>query len=223
MQQSKISFPAPAWLHLSPVVLLFFFCLSVVQSGCTSFNGSRLENILGANTNLIEFSYGIADRLTESAFPPLVPRHPDMPVLVTTLVDNNDLQRTTRFGRILQEHIASRFVQLGYTVKEIKMAKTVRIEPKSGETVLSRDLAQLSDQQQAQAILAGTFSRGNRTLYISARLINPANDNILASDDFQLYMDDDILALFGVQRGTDSDQPVEEPRQPVLNSILYLF
>lgn len=204
--------------HSLMLFLLFYQCFW--QSGCTTFNGSRLENILGANTNLIEFSYGIADKLTEKAFPPLLPRHPEMPVMVTTFVDNNDLQRTSRFGRILQEHVGSRFVQLGYTVREIKLAKTLQIEPKSGETMLSRNLAQLSDRQQAQAILVGTVSRTNRTLYISARLINPINNNILASDDFQLYMDDDILALYGLQRGFGSDQPVEEPRQPFLNSFL---
>jgi TolB-like protein len=192
----------------------------LLQSGCSSFNGTRLENILGGKTNLIHFSYTIADHLTERALPPLVPHHPNMPILVTTFVDNNDLQQTSRFGRILQEHIASRFVQLGYTVREIKLSNTLHIEPRSGETILSRDLTQLSDGQQAQTILVGTISRTNRILYISARLINPVNSNILATDDHQLVMDDDTLAMFGLQRQSAGDNPIEEPDQPFLNSIL---
>lgn len=189
--------------------------------GCTTFNCTRLENLLGGNTDLIQFSYGIAEHLTQRAYPPLVPRHPDMPILVTTFVDNNDLQQTSRLGRSLQEHVASGLVQLGYTVRELKVAKTLRIEPKSGETILSRDLSQLHDDgQQVQAILVGTISRTNRILYISARLINPVNNNIIASDDYRLCMDDDVLAMFGLQRQPDSDQPIEEPPQPFLNSIL---
>lgn len=194
--------------------ILFFY------SGCTSFNCTRLESLLGANTDLIRFSYSIADHLAERAMPPLVPRQSNMPVLVTTFVDNNDLQQTSHFGRILQEHIASRLVQLGYTVREIKLAGTLHIEPKSGETILTRDLPLLNAEQQAQAILVGTISRTDRILYISARLINPVNSNILATDDYRLCMDDNILAMFGLQRQDDIDKPVAEPKQPFLNSIL---
>jgi TolB-like protein len=205
------------WRIVTLVTLAF---LLVLQSGCTSFNCTQLETILGNKTNLIQFSYTIADHLTERAGPLLVPGHPNMPVLVTTFVDNNDLQQTSDFGRVVQEHVASRLVQLGYTVREMKLAGTLHIEPQSGETILSRDLTQLSAGQQAQAILVGTISRSNRILYISARLINPVNNNILATDDYQLCMDDDILAMFNLQRQPGGDRPIEEPQQPFLNSIL---
>ncbi len=168
---------------------------------------------------MIRFSYNIADHLAQRAMPPLIPRQPNMPVLVTTFVDNNDLEQTSQFGRVLQEHIASRLVQLGYTVREMKLANTLRIEPKSGETILTRDLSQLSSGQQAQAILVGTISRTDRILYISARLINPLNNNILATDDYRLCMDNNIQAMFGLQRQNDIDTPIAEPRQPFLNSI----
>lgn len=202
---------------LSIVVLAV---LLLFHSGCTSFNCTRLESILGTNTNLIQFSYTIADHLAERAVPPLVPRHPGMPIVVTTFVDNNNLEKTSNFGRTLQEQVASRFVQLGYTVREIKLADTLRIDPKSGETMLSRDLAKLSDEHQGQAILVGTISMANQMLYISARLINPVNNNILATDDYQLCMDDDILAMFGLQHQNSSEQPIAEPQPPMLNSIL---
>lgn len=193
-------------------MLLFF-------SSCASLNCTRLETLFGGDTDLIRFSYNIADHLAQRAMPPLIPRQPNMPVLVTTFVDNNDLEQTSQFGRVLQEHIASRLVQLGYTVREMKLANTLRIEPKSGETILTRDLSQLSAGQQAQAILVGTISRTDRILYISARLINPLNNNILATDDYRLCMDDNIQAMFGLQRQDDIDKPIAEPKQPFLNSI----
>jgi TolB-like protein len=202
---------------VTTTVLIFMaFC----NSGCSSFNSTPLESILGANTNLINFSYNIAENLAKRAIPPLIPRHPDMPILVTTFVDNNDLEKTSHFGRVLQEHIASRLVQLGYTVREMKLSNTLKIEPRNGETILSRDLAQLNPDQEAQAILAGTISKTNKILYISARLINPINNNILATDDYQLYMDGDILSMFGLRHQNNNEKAITEPQRPLLNSIL---
>jgi TolB-like protein len=196
------------WLVLLYSLFLFF------SAGCSSFNDTRLAPVLGNDTDLIRFSYIIADKLVDRSMPPLMPRHPDMPILVTTFVDNNDLTQASRFGRLLQEHIASRIVQLGYTVREIKLMHTINIEPNTGETVLSRDLAKISGELQPQAILAGTIARSDRSLYISARLIAPVNGNILATFDHQIYMDDNLLALYGLRRQDSLDIPIAEPKQP---------
>ena len=208
----------PRWFHPFPARTLFSLLATALflltHAGCSTMNGTPLESILGNSTNLVDFSYKIADNLVERALPPLVPNHPDMPVLVTTFVDNNDLRKTSKFGRILQEHITSRLVQLGYTVREIKMASTINIEPKSGETVLSRDLARIGGDHQAQAILVGTISRSEKILYISSRLINPTNNIILATDDYRLHMDDNILAMFGLQRMDNLDNSIQEPSRP---------
>jgi len=201
------------------LIFIYVFFTSLITS-CSAFNCTPLESLIGGETNLIKFSYKIADGLIDRSIPPLVPNHPDMPILVTTFVDNNNLTQTSQFGRILQEHIASRLVQLGYTVKEIKIADTMTIESKSGETILSRDLSRLSGNQQAQAILVGTLSRTQRTMYISTRLINPANTNIISSEDYKLCMDDNILETLGLRRQGDTDTSIEEPSQPFLNSIL---
>lgn len=200
--------------------ILLAVILGFISSSCSCFNCTPLEGYLGGKKDLISFSYEIADELIDTAYPPLIPRHPEMAVLISTFVDNNDLEKTSRFGRILQEHIASRFVQEGYTVREIKLSGSLSIDKKSGETILSRDLSQLTTEYKVQAILVGTFSRVNRTLYVSARLINPSNKNIISTDDFQLCMDDDLLAIFGLQKQSDIDTPIEDPGRPFLNSVL---
>lgn len=199
-------------------LLITFTVVSFCVSGCSRFNGTRAENILGKETDLIAFSYRAAEELAATVFPPLIPQHPDMPLLITTFVDNNNLGKTSQFGRILQEHMSSRFVQMGYTVREIKLANTLHIEELSGETILSRDLKKLSGSQKAQAILVGTISYANRTMYISTRLINPNSSTIIASTDYRLCMDDHILAMFGLQR-TEESEMIAAPRKPFLNSI----
>ena len=200
---------------------LLFSMFLLLATSCSTFNGTRFENVLGKDTDLITLSYEIADKLIESSMPPLIPGHPDLPVLVATFVDNNDLTKTSRFGRLLQEHITSRIVQAGYTVREIKLTRTINIDPKSGETVLSRDISKISGELQAQAILAGTISRSDRMLYITARLITPEHGNIVSAYDHQLYMDDNLLAMFGLRQHDNIDTPIAEPKQSRLNSILW--
>ncbi len=120
------------------LILIVFFV--IIIPGCSYFNGTRFENILGKDTDLISMASKIADDLEKRAYPPLIARHPDQPILTTTFVNNNDLDQTSHFSRVLQEHMASRFVKRGYTVREIKLRDKLHIEPKSGETMLSRDL-----------------------------------------------------------------------------------
>ncbi|MCP3888233.1 MAG: hypothetical protein GY702_05090 [Desulfobulbaceae bacterium] len=200
-------------------VLPLLISLALITGGCAEFNCTRLENILGGSTNLVEFSYQIAESLITRAQPALIPFHPDMPVVVTTIVDNNNLVKTTKFGRLLQEHISSRFAQMGYTVREIKLGNSLYIEPRSGETILTRDLTLLEGGNDAQAILVGTFSRSNRMLYISTRLVNPVNNNIIASDDYRLCMDNDIASLLGFQVQNGGPDMIDDPGQPILNKL----
>jgi len=212
--------PSPS-RTISSIPVFFLVAISALffNAGCSSFNCTRLENLLGSDTDLIKFSYTIADNLAAQALPPLIPRQPDMPILITTLVSSDDLTQTSRFGRTVQEHISSRFSQLGFAVKEIKLTNTLQIYPRSGETMLSRDLSLLTGSQEAQAIFTGTLSHTNSTLYISTRLIDPLNHNITASSDYKLCMDDTILAMFGLQRNNSGEDLIDEPSQPLLNSL----
>jgi hypothetical protein len=203
------------FLKCSPLLIILFSL-----SSCSSFNCTRFENYLGNETDLISFAYTIAEDLTDNAFPPLIPQHADMPILVTTLVDNNDLDSTSKFGRIVQEHINSRLVQIGYSVKELKLTGNLLIEEGSGESILSRNLRKLKGTAHVQAVMVGTYSYTNRTMYVSTRLINPVSQTIISSQDYQLCMDDTMLAMFGLQRARKGDT-IEEPKQPFLNSILY--
>ena len=198
-------------------ILILIFLLS----GCSSFNCTRLENLLGGDVNLITLAEKITDNLVEDALPPLIPRHPDLPILTSTFVCNDNLEETSRFGRLLQEYIGARLVQLGYTVREIKLRDTMQINPGSGEKMLSRDLSQITADQPAQATLVGTYSLNNRTLYISTRLVNPVNKNILSAHSYRLCMDDNLLAMFGLQREMEDKETIEAPSKSILNKIFY--
>lgn len=203
--------------HLTLIVAALLFSLS----GCSYFNETRLENSLGKDVDLIDYSYDIADDLIKSAFPPLVPRQQSMAILTTTFVDNNDLDATSHFGRLLQDNIGSGFAQRGFSVNEIRMREELLIEERSGETMLTRDLNLLAKNQRAQAILVGTISQAQRTMYISARLINPTNNSVISSKNYRLYMDRNVLAMFNLQRGGNNSSGIKRPSEPLMNSVLY--
>ena len=186
---------------------LFVFVVFAVAA-CARFNGTSMEDLLGQETDVVKLAYTAADTLAENAMPPLSPRDPDMPILTTTFVDNNDLKKTNQFGRAVQEHMTSRFVQLGYQVREIKLADSLDINPRQGETILSRDLRRLSPNVKAQAILVGTFSRAGHTLYVSTRLIDPADGSIMASTDYRLRIDATLESM------------IAEPAPPVASQLV---
>lgn len=202
----------------SLMIIVFFIFLQ----SCAYFNGTPFEGYLGAEKNLVDMAYDIAEDLDENAFPPLTPRHPDLPILATTFVNNNNLDQTSHFGRVLQEHMTSRFVQLGYTAREVKLRGQMAIDPQSGEKMLSRNLLEINPEQTAQAISVGTYSYINRTMYISARLIDPHSSNIISSVDYKLIMDENVLAMFGIALQSEDDMDlVEEPRQSFVTRVLY--
>ena len=211
----------PAAISLRLIVTII---LPLLLTGCSSFNCTRLEQQLGAEQNLITLAARITDNLTQDAFPPLMPRQPDLPILTTTFVNNDNLKETSRFGRILQEHITSHLVQLNYTAKEIKLRQTLLMQEKSGETMLSRNIQDLETKQSlgAQAILVGTYSYTDRVMYISTRLINPKDRIIISSYDYRLCMDDNVLAMFGLKRQpASSGDDVDQPRKSLIDSLFY--
>ena len=194
----------------------------LMLSGCATFNNTKLEGLLGTNENLIDLAYTIAEDLERQAYPPLTQRNQDLPILITTFANNHNLTETSQFSRILQEHLTSRFVQMGYAVREIKLQKKLHIQPGVGEKMLSRQLEDIQPNQSAQALTVGTYALTNSNVYISARLINPENGNIVSSVDYSIPMNTEMIAMFGIHHTANIPvDPVEEPRASFMTRLLY--
>ncbi len=209
-----------AAMQTRPLPFLIILLLSVLLlPGCSNLNCTRLESLLGGHVNLVRLGADIGDRLIDEAVPPLVPRQVNRPVLVTTLVENTKLGKSSDFGRTLQNHIASRFVRRGYTVREIKLRSDLLILQGEGEFMLSRDLEQLADRQRAQAVVVGTYSLADRVMYLNVRLVRPGDRTILATWDKRLCLDERTLRMLGLQFQEDTD--IKPPAESVLDRILY--
>lgn len=204
----------------------FFVCLLlalVLLAGCSDFNGTRLEPVLGGDINLVEMGDKVAQTLITQPLPPLIPHQSDQPILVTTLVNNDKLNDASTFGRSFQNNIAAGFVKRGYAVKEIKLRQNLLVELHRGEFMLTRNLAEMAPMQRAQAVVVGTYTLTNRVLYLSVRLVSPSSQSIRAVYEDKVYLDDNTLQLFGFRfaDGTDSDAVIMPPKPSMLDSILY--
>ncbi len=209
----------------SKKTVFLLFLLLLIATGCGRKVGcSYLANVhfLGSVEDLNLFGQKMADDIINQAQPMLVQRNPNLPIFITTFVDDNNLEQTNAFGRILQKSVSDRFIQHDYPVRETMMGNTIFIEPRQGETVLTRDLSRLALVQHSQAVIVGTWSRVGRTLYISIRAVNPLNNFIISAQSYRLCMDDDIMELFHLRtKKKRIDDEIPEPSQPRLNSIFF--
>jgi TolB-like protein len=201
--------------------LLFatLYAILILITGCSEFNGTRLEPVLGGDIDLVALGDKVAETLTAQTS--LVPHHPDQPILVTTLVNNDKLNDTSSFGRSFQNNIAAGLVKRGFTVKEIKLRRDLLVELHKGEFMLTRNLPEMAATQRAQAVVVGTYTLVNRVMYLSVRLVSPANQSILAVYEDKLYLDDNTLRLLGFKFADGTEEVIQPPKPSVLDSILY--
>ncbi len=203
--------------------LFFTFILGISLSGCAEFNCTPLERFLGGDVNMVRLANVITDNLVKNAMPPLIPRLPEQAILTSTFVDLNDLDETSRFGRLIQEQIGARLVQHDFTVKELHLRNTMSIRPGKGEKMLSRYLDEINPDYPAQAVVVGTYFLNNRILYITAKLVNPTSRNILAAENYRLCMDSNLLEIFGlkIKQSNYHNNGITPPRDSLIDKIFF--
>lgn len=159
--------------------------------GCSSFYyGDKAGGAPWFPTNLIEANHRAADALLANA--PLDAQHP---ILVATLVNVDRLTESSRLGRIFSEQIAGRMVQRGLRVVELKLRDSVSLQRDQGELLLSREVRDVGQSHDAQAVLVGTYAASATALYISLKLVTPAGNAVVAAHDYAVPMEDNVRVL----------------------------
>jgi TolB-like protein len=164
-------------------------CMALlVLSGCAR----KAPRVAMGDTNLVHLGYSITDTLISNLN---VPLDPDKPVLVACFVDVNNVERSSSFGRMLPEHMVSRFAQQGYSVVEMKLRDSVYVREKAGEFLLSRKVRAISKSHNAQAVVVGTYLCAPPALYISARVVDGKDAKIISSCDFTLPLSESMKGI----------------------------
>lgn len=119
----------------------------------------------------------------------------DAPILVATVVNINDLRRSTPLGRTLSEQYASALVQRGLNVKELKLRGDVFVQEGTGELLLSREIKDIARSHAATMVLVGTYSAAANLTYINIKLVRTEDGRIIRAHDYALPNDRDVMRL----------------------------
>ena len=135
----------------------------------------------------------------------------DEKLIMTTIVNLDDLRQTSKFGRALSEAMATRLFQHGYGVVELRKLGSVRVKNNGGELVLSRESALLAKQHTAGAIVAGTYSMTPKSVIINIKLLDTTSQEVLSVAGMELRRSHNINYLLADQVGmVDSQLSGEE-------------
>lgn len=143
-----------------------------------------------ARSNLIEVNERAADALLQT-----VPLDASKPVLVATLVQVDRLSESSRLGRMFSEQIAARLVQRGLRVTEVKLRDSLLLARDQGELLLSREVREVSQAQDAQAVVVGTYAVSSTVVYINLKLVNPVGNTVVAAHNYAVPMDENVRVL----------------------------
>lgn len=137
--------------------------------------------------NIIPFSYQIADGLETNLKQPISNQEL---IIVASFVKIDNLNESSTFGLLIAEQIASRLIQKGYKIKELRLRQgSILVQEGKGEFLLSRDLQHISKNYNAAAVVVGTFAETLGRIYVSARIVRPSDGIIISSYDVGIKLD----------------------------------
>lgn len=116
------------------------------------------------------------------------------PVLVSTIVNVNDLQTASPITRMLTEQIGGSLNRHGFDVKEIKLRKNLLVE-RGGEYLLSRDVKEIAADQDAGAVMTGTYAMNENILVVNVRLLDAETASVIASASRQIGLSEEMRGL----------------------------
>ena len=169
--------------------------LSLSLCGCANFNQARngdwhgpLEAQQPANFLIVE-NYNASDALIAKAKAAL---DPDKPIIMATIVNIDDLERSSTLGRFVTENISARFTQANFKMIELKFQNAVYMKRNEGELMLTRQIRDLAQTHNAQAVIVGTYSKASSSVFINLKIVRPESNIVIAAHDYALGIDRNV-------------------------------
>lgn len=157
-------------------------------SACCSLRYQGSLSPVAQAEYLVCISYEAIDELLEQH-----PNPEDLDrVLVSTVVDINDVGRTTMFGRVISECLSSRLTQLDKDVIHATVRSDQMLVRQDGQFLLSREARNLAMDYNARTALVSTYAVTEHTVILSLKLVSTVEDSILAGVDFVLCRDETV-------------------------------
>lgn len=166
---------------------------AVFAAACADYTRGAEKPLERAHdADVIANSYQATERLLQHSQQVLDKKKP---ILVASLVSLANLQKSSNLGRIIGEQISSRLTQLGYETREMKFRGSILVRKGGGEFILSRELRNISLQQDAQAVITGVYAVARDVVYITLRIVRAEDSVVIASIDYTLPMGPNTASL----------------------------
>lgn len=171
--------------------------------GCSGFNffSSGVEKITPSKqtakkqsssmlvpfNDLLEANYIAADRLAVDF--KRKKRISTNHMLAASFVNINNLNESSPLGRVISEQIASRLVQHRFKILEMKLRQnSIYIKEGKGEFLLSREIKEISASHDSDYVIVGTYAVAEKGVYVSARIVNTADNVIISAYNYQIAL-----------------------------------
>jgi len=172
---------------LKKITIIIPVLLITILSGCGIFGYHDVKD-----EDLVEVSYDSVDELREK-LTRTIPQN--SLILVSTLLNVDDLYKTSSFGRIVSNQIASAFHNSGYRIIGMEMPIDLFAMEKGGTLKLSDETKEMLKPYNATVIVGGVYAPGKKNAYVSLRIIDLYTKNIISSIDFSVPMGPDARKL----------------------------
>jgi hypothetical protein len=167
--------------------------ISTIMLSATLLSGCGVNRYFEVrDADLIEVSNDVTAELREKANR-AIPKN--SLILVSTLLNVNDLHETSAFGRIISDQIASSFHNSGFRIIGMEMPIDLFMMKEGGALHLTDEIKTKLKPYNAAVIVGGVYAPGKRNTYVSLRIVDLYTKNIISSTDIAIPMGPDARKL----------------------------
>lgn len=108
---------------------------------------------------------------------------------VNSFVNLNSLYKTSSLGRYLSEQMIGELQAAGVEVIDVRKTTSLMIRESFGEYGLSRDMHELRNNHDSQAMLVGTYTYANGQILLNARVLRNADGKVISHANSAFALD----------------------------------
>lgn len=167
--------------------------LSACANGQMASSSKSTPTYAVNNSNpFISTNYKAADALIAQIGDKL---NPAQAMIIATVVNIDDLNSSSTFGRLVSEQVSARFSQASFSMIEMKFRDYVYMKQDQGELLLTREIKDVAKNHNAQAVIVGTYALSGDEIFVNLKVIQPTTNIVLAVHDYTFPMDGNLKSM----------------------------
>jgi TolB-like protein len=175
-----------------------FLLLAMLLMSCSWTQGPQGNTVSVVSPDFFGIGDNLAVQLADGLRRPL---GNNKRLIVTTVVNIDNLYQTSRFGRTLTETLATQLFNHGFGVVEVRKSSDLLIKNSKGELMLTRDAKLLAKEYEAEAVAVGTYSMTPSSVIVNVRLLSTVSQDVLSVAGLEIERSKNINYLLAMAGG----------------------